>query len=38
MSEIAFDPYIGRKYDSARCRLLILGESHYDEPSDTNPD
>ena len=34
MSEIAFDPYIGPKYDSARCRLLIVGESHYDEPSD----
>ncbi len=34
MSEIVFEPYTGCKYDSARCRLLIVGESHYDEPSD----
>jgi len=34
MSEIAFEPYTGPKYDSAHCRLLIVGESHYDEPSD----
>lgn len=34
MSEIAFEPYIGPRYSSAQCRLLIVGESHYDEPSD----
>ena len=34
MSEIAFEPYTGPKYSNARCRLLIVGESHYDEPSD----
>lgn len=34
MNEIVFEPYVGSKYGNARCRLLIVGESHYDEPSD----
>ena len=34
MSEITFEPYSGPKYESARSRLLIVGESHYDDPSD----
>lgn len=33
MSEINFQPYIGPLYKTSAVRLLIVGESHYEEPS-----
>ena len=33
MNNIVFEPYIGPTYETSKCRLLLVGESHYDEPS-----
>ena len=38
MDAIVFHPYVGPKYESAICRLLIVGESHYGEPSENLSD
>lgn len=35
-NEIRWLPYVGAKYFEANCKILIIGESHYDNPWDPN--